>query len=430
MNPIALMHSRAASCEVRRSWDWLVIFYFLFLFFNTSFYFLDPTIYFPKFAQLGLSWLLLFCIALNTGVRWRWYLLLPFLYLMVAHLSKFSYQDDLSLMDLVYINNITHFTFITYFLGERTYVIERVIELFSKAFLWLNLPSIFIFLTVIVNLNLPYSLIHLGGRIKYYRNYFGIAIFNDYQIFNTGRFTLARLCGVFEEPGMLGTIDGMILIVFLILFPKRTKTIVLLVVLGLLTMSMAFYIALILMLFTVLLKKNIRLIFYLVPVILSIYMITPRDVIDVVDNVLFSRFELSDEGGFVGDTRRIEFKKQWEQYVATSSTRDLVFGHGAKSNQRDEQGQFSSYQGIIYEAGYLGFSMISGFILYIFVYLPLRHRRLDFLPLTAFPVLSIYQRPDPLLPYFIIAYAAVIVALTRSHSGQTPQAALSEALPV
>ena len=304
-----------------------------------------------------------------------------------------------------------HVLFMMYFLGEDRAVIEKTISRFINAFLCLTLPSIIIFVAFTLNIDMPYSLIQLGCRELFYRNYFGLAIFGDYQVFDLGYFTLARLCGVFEEPGMLGTITAMLLVANHILFPKRVKTSFLLILLVILSMSMAFYLFLALLICSSVFKKNLKQLLFLALIGLSMVQFSPPEIKETFNDLVFARFLIADDGGFAGDTRRIEFKDRYAEYWDDSSFIDLAFGHGAKSNQRDEEGQLSSYQGIIYESGYVGLMFVMAFVVLIFILLPIKYKCYDILILTIFPVLSLYQRPDPLLPYFQIVYAAVVLHL-------------------
>ena len=388
------------------------LFYVLFLFINTPYYFFDPTIYLPKIIQLALSWILLLCIALRHRISWRACFILPFAYIFVLHVGKFTNIERYALIDILYVHNSVHVFFLLYLLNRDSDFIKKILDIYTKIFIILNLPSILFYLGILLNLNMDYSLIHLGGREHLYRNYYHLAIFNDYQILSLGSFTLTRLCGVFEEPGMLGTITAILIALNIILFPqKMKKRLTFLMIIGLLSLSMAFFVFMALLGVMIMLKKDLKRIVLISSIICMAILFLPPALKDAVDNLLLGRFMISEDGGLVGDTRRIEFAEKYKEYIEKAGYAELAFGHGAKSNQLDKEGQYSSYQGIVYESGYFGLAIIISFLSYFFLWLPLKYKRYGIIMVTIFPLLSIYQRPDPLMPHYLLAYAAVIASL-------------------
>ena len=66
------------------------------------------------------------------------------------------------------------------------------------------MPSILIFLSFLVGIDLPFINIELSGRGDFYRLYpFGVI--SEETIFTLGSVTVVRINGFSEEPGVLGT---------------------------------------------------------------------------------------------------------------------------------------------------------------------------------------------------------------------------------
>src|SRR5882672_11304394 len=124
-------------------------------------------------------------------------------------------------------------------------------------------------------------------------------------------------------------------------------------------------------------------------------------------NLVVERFQTSDEGFLEGDSRRIEYSLRYSDYLASATALELTFGHGARSNQLDSAAHYASYQGIVFEGGFVGLFLVLSFSGYFLLWLPLRNRDYSTCILGLFPLLSIYQRPDFLSSYFIVIYAAM-----------------------
>ncbi len=390
--------------------------YVAFLFVTTTFFFFDPTAYMPKIIVISCAWLLLIMISLHRTFFFHNVFLWIFCYLVLSSAAKFNGSELYSILDLVYIPGLVNSLFLLYFLSEERQMVLKSVDRYNTIFVLFNLPSILFFFVILFKINIDYTLIHLGGRDLFYRNYYNLAIFGDYQVLQFGKYQVARNAGMFEEAGMLGTNVAFLLTADLILFPKKGWRIALLLALGLLSLSFAFYIYIFfMMMFQVLKNGNLlkgikySLVGGLIVVLLTI--VLPVDIKNAFSNLILERFAISHEGVFEGDTRHIEFSKRYSEYLDRATTSELLFGHGAKSNRLDLTAQYSSYQGIVYEEGFLGLFFVVIFSGYFFLWLPITTKNYSVAILGTFCLLSLYQRPDPLSTYFFIVYAAMFITL-------------------
>ena len=181
--------------------------YTAFLLVTTTFFFFDPEAYTPKVVIVAASWILLGIIIARRTFRFQPVFLLGIAYLLLIQVSKFSGVDRFdSILDLIYPWGLVNILFMLYFLSEDRKLALKVIDRYISIFVLLNIPSIFFFFALMLNLGLDYQLVTLGGREgTLYRNYYNLAIFGDYQILSYGGFTVARLAGMFEEARMLGS---------------------------------------------------------------------------------------------------------------------------------------------------------------------------------------------------------------------------------
>lgn len=384
--------------------------YTAFLFVTTTFFFFDPEAYTPKIVIVAVSWIFLGIVIARRTFRFQPVFFLSIAYLLLIQVSKFSGVDRFdSILDLVYPWGLVNILFMLYFLSEDRKLALKVIDRYISIFVLLNIPSIFFFFALMLNLGLDYQLVTLGGREgTMYRNYYNLAIFGDYQILSYGGVTVARLAGLFEEAGMLGTYVSVLLATDLIAFPKRRLRKLALLTLGVLSLSLAFYVFLLLAaLYAATRRNNGKQIVVMLCVITGATAFVPDAIQEPFVNLVVERFQTNDEGFLEGDSRYIEYSRRYSDYLASASSSELAVGHGARSNRLEKAANYASYQGIVYEGGFIGLFLVVSFTAYFLFWLPLRKRDYSTCILSIFPVLSLYQRPDFLSSYFIVIYAAI-----------------------
>ena len=346
--------------------------YTLFLLLITTFFFLDPFSYTPKAVVVLASWYLMIFIALRRSFRPLWPLAVLAAFLLLIQLSRYYDPSRFSFSDTVYPWGVLYAVFLCYFLAEDPAIIRGAVARYIAIFAILLVPSFFIQIGVLFNLGLPYHLIHLGGRENFYRDYFNLAIFFDHEVLDFGKFTVVRLQGMFEEPGMLGTDCAILLTVNKILFPEKRWTTVILMAAGFLSASFAFYIYAIAYAIYYFIRNRVKAVLWVVPILLVSVFLVPQDLRDAFSSLILARFEVTDEGVFRGDTGHIDYAQRYSEYLSTASTLELAIGHGSKTNQMDERAQYGTYQSVVYEGGFIGLALVVAFSGYFLVWVPFR----------------------------------------------------------
>ncbi len=363
--------------------------------FSFKFYFFDP--HFSVFGGMMnkiilYSFVIILLFLEDFKIRITLPLILLFVYLFIYNYSGVFSNIDFSYRDIFfsYIHLLLFFAILykrmngNIFLKSFDYVIN--------IFILLNLFSLFFYiLLVFLNINISYELINLGGRGFLYRNYFNLAIFNDYSIYLAGPFKVLRLCGMFEEPGMLGTYAGILLAFDYIFFPKKKIRKIILVTYGFLSLSMAFFVFLTFIFLYLLHNKSVKIIIIAVVFILLIVFFLPTELKDVFKSAVAERFFIDRESlRFVGDNRYILYHGRFQDYIKyDANTFQLLFGNGKGTNIKEIR--FASYARYIYESGYIGFLIMITFLAYFLIYRPIKYNKINILLLTILPVLSIYQ---------------------------------------
>ena len=198
---------------------------------------------------------------------------------------------------------------------------KRIFDFFYRMFLAVAVVSVLVWLCYFLGINigfqreLYYSQRDVGWTYYYYR-WFIFAIFNSQTIF--------RLCGVFNEPGALGTLCGL-LFVCGGKKAKRWEKIVLLVT-GTLTFSLAFFLIVFAYEAIKICLKNPRSIIF-VALFVALFLAIPHiDFHNELLNQTAARFTIT-ESGLSGDNRVSKtFEAQYNDFLHSS---DVWLGKGA-----------------------------------------------------------------------------------------------------
>lgn len=380
-----------------------VALYFLVFVLSTPYYFYSLL---PAGALSPIRYLLILGIFLRRPIRPRPILAVYALYIVVTYLAMVNSSVSYSKSGLANIGLISQFIFFACLLSEKSATIKRIFYPYLTLLLITVVPGLIYYFAILFNIDLSYSLISIGGRGDLYRNYHYLAIFGDYTVIPLGRFTITRLCGMFEEPGMLGTILGVVYVIDEIAFPEKRRRKLFIVVVGMLTLSLAFYFFLMLVLLRSMKREHIVK-FAVVVVLLVIVIVTvvPADLQNAFQVLVMDRMAFNTETGhFAGDTRT-GYGERYLSYLTNASLGQQLFGNGSSSNSNDEEAQYASYHTILYESGFVGFILLILFASYFLVYISANVGKWHSLTLTIFPLLSIYQRPDPLSANYLVLYA-------------------------
>ncbi len=399
--------------------------YVLFLFFNTTFFFFD-LFHFGKLNSL-ISALIAMAIALrkNSGFKFLPPVFLFFLFILLSNISKLINYDRYGFFSAAYVSTLFQFIFLGYLLSEDKAVLKKVFDVFLKLLLVLTVPGLIYYFLIMFNVNVPFHIVSLGGRVGVpYRDYQNLAIVTEQSayypvaIFHVGPLTVSRLCGMFEEPGMLATILGVLLIADMIVFPEKKRRKYFIIAAGLMTFSFAFMIFLLSMSLFYMKKHHFKKIVAAIFILALAYIVlAPAELKNMLNILVFNRFipteDASSHGMMVlsGDDR-IGFLLMFLDYFKNETLITQLFGNGPGSNQI-----FLSFAPIIYEYGLIGFFLVISMLAYFFIYLPVRSGKKKYLLLTLMPLLSMYQRPDFISGYYFIAYAMMMISFNRGRLG-------------
>lgn len=267
-------------------------------------------------------------------------------------------------------------------------ILKKSINLLIWSFIIINTLSFFVFVLFTFKIPLPYETINLAGRGFLYNKYLNILIVCNYVNIDYGNFIISRFNGAFPEPSWLGTYAGLLLIIDLILFPNEKLKRNFIIFLGLFTFSFAFYIFLI---FFLIFKISFKRIIYIsILATVSIFFLLkfiPQKPMEYISLMTIERFTVKD-GKLVGNNRAIDDMK-FNKYLDRASGITLLFGNG-KGRNGDNEASYSSYVGIIYESGFIGFGLFLLVHFYYLIFLPVKFKQYKYLIITILPILSIY----------------------------------------
>jgi len=220
-----------------------------------------------------------------------------------------------------------------------------------------------------------------------------------------------RLCGHYNEPGMLGTVTALMLCVENMDLRKPGNIILFLA--GCLTLSVAFYIMIAAYLMfkciPLIVKKPILLIGVAVLALLYLFVLPHIQTgIEGIDRVL-QRLVLTKDG-LAGDNRSNGWLNELTRRVIL--TRSFLIGQGAGYIELLDIGSVSSFKVYIVEYGLVGFLLIFGSL----IRCALRRagKNWNAISMIAVFTLSIYQRPNVLtILFFVILYGGIEHILHR-----------------
>ena len=204
-----------------------------------------------------------------------------------------------------------------------------------------------------------------------------------------------RLCGIFNEPGGLGTLCALFFSATFTVSPKWQK--LLLLATGFCTYSLAFYLLLFTFLALYMIRKNYKHIVWLLFVPILFMQIPNIDYGNEQMNRFAQRFAFSAETGVAGNNRSTDLY-DYEFAQLMHSPRILIGqGIGYRLATTDLGGNSSSKRYVV-EMGLIGF----GIFLFLWFAIPLKYSRgnKDCLLFLLVFLLSAYQRPGALTaPY-------------------------------
>lgn len=254
--------------------------------------------------------------------------------------------------------------------------------------------GIIAYMSFVIGLPIPFSIVPLYGDISgSYINY-GVA-YLDLSLEGL------RLCGLFNEPGYFGTIVALTLIAYDVDL-KRKGNIILLIA-GILSASMAFFVLIGLYILAINILRPKRLFSILTVIIIAIFLLSQLNILpsELIDHVA-GRFVFED-GKFVGDNRSSSDIDTALEYMLETGYK--WFGYG--DNMPIEQGTSLTYKYHVLKYGIIGAFLTWGSLL--FTSLKLAKKTYGTFLFISLFFISIYQRPDIyVLCYFVILYSGLL----------------------
>lgn len=233
---------------------------------------------------------------------------------------------------------------------------RRIFTLFYRLFLVTAVISIFVWICFFLKINIGfqqvayYSQRENAGFTYYYYRWFIFAIFNE--------LTFYRLCGVFNEPGALGTLCALL---FICTHKKSTfLEKVILLVTGVLTFSLAFFILVFMYVAIKVCLKNPRNIIF-VGVFIMLFLSIPNiDFHNELLNRTAARFKITDTGLAGNNRTTAAFDYEFKEFIKSS---DVWIGRGNGYNVGDRNASWKSYYlmpyGIIGTVGMFGLWLVA-----------------------------------------------------------------------
>lgn len=364
----------------------------------------DSTLYMPIIALakqyigyfLALYLMLQFASkSIRINKKFLLFCIFPIIYYLFSY---FNHYDQDHLVGIVGIFILMLYLLISHPIKINVYIILKNI------FVLMSALGILGYVSYIIGIPLPHTQVeYYDGDDWTYINYYFTILFND----GAG---WVRLCGLFNEPGLLGTVLGLILVAEGLNFKKKAN--IILIVAGVLSFSLAFFLTLAIYF---LLKDSNKLSKWpIVVLVVGIYLYVIPNIHTgnlYIDNIL-SRLAFED-GHMVGDNRSHGLNYL---LATTISSGNAMWGNGMGYVSSFELNT-SSFQTIIIDNGIVGFSIL--YILLMLICLArYRQSRQALLYIIVF-FINVYQRPNIYsILYFTLLFGGLeYIYYLKEHEG-------------
>lgn len=309
----------------------------------------------------------------------------------------------------------------------------RAANAIIRLYVIISLPSILIFLSLLINYELAYVNINLSDRGDFYRLYpFGVI--SEHATFSFGEGNIVRINGFSEEPGVLGTYAVfMIILNKLVGRPPTKRRIELgLHVLGTLSFSLFYFVSVAIFVLGGWLQAVGKVVRGGV-VYMRIWGLVRRSaiIIAVVATVAISvtpgnplyyltiaRVFVSEDGRVMSGNSRLDNDERVAEYIGQAHLTRVLIGNGPGSNSRDDSAGYASWAAELYDTGLMSLAVIAAMFVYCLVRFAVVCGRFDIAKFcTLLPAaLSFYQRPEVIGPIVIIFWIVVARVSGRRHS--------------
>jgi len=364
----------------------------------TALFFLQTTVFSQSATELFIPWLWMLGLALDIVfvlyflvsqkiTKNKLYILLSLTPLLFWLIDVLAPATGSTFNSILPISTIVLFCISDDIIKRETFKVVRILLIIESVF---GILSFLLFITGILP---PFTVVDFyeEGSTNLYMNYYFSVLYV------TPNETLCRLCGLFNEPGWLGTICALCLIADGVNFRRIGN--ILIFIAGVLSLSLAFW----LLLFIYFLSYSIgeKKFIYLVGLTVLVVVLALGAVTFFNENESITRFLgrfTFENGSFAGDDRTSdEFMKVWREVKNDSTKMFLGVDHYAGDMSTSSYLQYIVNYGIIGASFFLVPFIIISFII-------ARKNRYSLYLLLCF-LASTYQRPQVFtLAYFIVLF--------------------------
>ena len=371
----------------------LLFLYALFLFFNSYFIITWSTFYNGRFyflVKIGplLSAVFLFLfVASSNQLKLRFnnrdFIVVFVAALFVIWVCFFTVEMYFSIQYLVVAISILLLLKIND--SDRKTILKYIIYIFVVC----SLPSAIYFILYCFHIDIPHTVLLSPNEMK---TRYGMSyLFYPLGLIITG-YGLPRPCGLFDEPGYMGTVAARL---YAAIFQSKDLALrkwkACLVIIGISSFSLAFYVLFFARISIHILEKGYTKVVLLFPLLLAVYIVFINiNVSNPQMQIMQERLRISG-GKLSGDTRTSKsFEEEFSRFLDGDKL-VVLRGNGIKAHvdNANMEGS-SSYKAIIYDYGIMGIGLLFFLLFLILNSSSFSKENMDFFIIY---VLSMYQRP-------------------------------------
>ncbi len=286
-----------------------------------------------------------------------------------------------------------------FFLIRKEYKIF-LLKYFKTIFVLSLILGFVVYIFDVAGFNVPYSFIksytYISGYSLDYIGFMGNMKPIMFEPFNIYRFQ-----GMYPEPGLVGTVTAMLLVLSNYRIKERQNLV--LFICGTISLSLAFYI---IGVFYYILRTKKGFSNILIGMLLLFIVFN----IPATKYFIVNRFKIVNYKMKALNRVSDDFAVLYNQRIKNGDLDRKLFGYGADAHISPGY-NVSSYKCIVYNKGYIGlFVIISFYILYLLKYLKDKVSRLMMIIILS----SIYQRPDVMALFYAIIIVGGVAYLSNS----------------
>jgi hypothetical protein len=269
--------------------------------------------------------------------------------------------------------------------------LKKIYIIFKNIFIISTIPSLIVLLLFAIGFDSVIPSRYFGESYRPFIIYPGTLI-QPSQIIFVGGIKFSRITGIFIEPGALGLITLFLLIAENMNLKSKKNRIILAI--GILTFSLAFYILITLyFMFILISSKNYKTAASTIVIFLLMAFLIQKT--EIFNSLILSRIAESDiEDEQIGNYKRTFVStKDYFDYFFTQSTKKVMIGNGIGANR--EEGAYYGAEGHNYMAFLYNHGLLSA-ILILFVLFKLlnyRHHGIIGILILVLIIANMYQRP-------------------------------------